>query len=478
VARFETVDVCKECGSCGGTRCAPVREPHLRSYDGIRFTADGFDCALPVSIDSHSHCSYGCLYCFSDSLVSHAYSTGRPVGQIPLSQIERILAGEGGKRGASIRQALRYDSRINGYPCAVQLGALNDPCDHIERNQGWLLQFIDLAIKYRQPVRISTKGTTLALPEYQRAMGRAPELFWVAFSIISPDDELMARLDRRAPSPTERLATMATLSHLGVKTALRLRPMMPGASDATPKHPRAYKELIERATAAGARAISTEVVFLPGAMAALLKSRWATISSLLGIDMRKMYGTFGPSQSCTRPAYTWTENLMHRVVESAHENGLTVGVSDPVWKQLGDTGCCCGILPDDPVFGNWQRESATNQFLIAKATGKEICAADVIPAWAYSVKLSEMVNLGTGPKNMCWRLHATWADKLYKIWNDVGGQRSPLNYFQGALMPTRSTPDKGLYYKYVGLQRHYPQSAVGWSNALVYPRLARRDVKP
>jgi len=138
--RYEAVDVCAECRQCGGERCAEVRQP-LRDYQGVRFTADGFDCALPVSFDSHSHCSYGCLYCFSDNILSHRIGTTkyRQVGQQSLGEIERLFAGEGGKQAARYRQALKYDRRnAAGYPCPVQLGALNDPCDHIERNRGWL----------------------------------------------------------------------------------------------------------------------------------------------------------------------------------------------------------------------------------------------------------------------------------------------------------------------------------------------------
>ena len=56
--RYSTNKVCKECRSYGwecldNKQCEPVRKK-LRSYAGIRHTADGFDCALPVTIDSHS----------------------------------------------------------------------------------------------------------------------------------------------------------------------------------------------------------------------------------------------------------------------------------------------------------------------------------------------------------------------------------------------------------------------------------------
>jgi DNA repair photolyase len=450
--RFEEKNTCTECGECKtGKMCDVVRRP-LRNYNGIRFTADGFDCALPVSIDSHSFCSYGCLYCFSNYLVQHRVESAN-VGQTSLTMLERLFAGEPSERGDLFRKALRYDKKVNGYPCAVQLGALTDPMDNIERQQGWLLKFIDLAIKYNQPVRISTKGRLACVEEYAKAFAKAPHLFWVAFSIITIDDEILAKMDRRAPVPSERLKAMKALSDIGVKTSLRFRPMMPGISDATVKHPRAYAELIERSAEAGAKAVSYEVVFMPGMPTADIKKKWAEIEQLIGVPMFKTYKRFGENIACIRPSYTWTENIMHGVAEVSKKNGLVVAVSDPVWKQLGETGCCCGILPDDPVFGNWRRESATNQLLEAKWNGKEIGPNDITPDWAREQRLTGMCNTGPGPKNIVAKKYTTWADKLKEQWNDLSHERGPYRYFQGALVPTRRDEQGNVFYKYRGLER-------------------------
>lgn len=369
--------------------------------------------------------------------------------------IERIFDGGGGKVGDLYRQALRYDRRnAAGYPCAVQLGAINEPCDNIERNQGWLLDFLRLCIKYRQPVRISTKGRLLQVREYLDVIAEAPELFWVSFSIITPDDDLLTRIDRRAPNATARLATMAALSKLGVRTALRFRPIIPGVSDSTANYPQAYRVLIERAAEAGAYAISYEVAFAPGMPTKEVKWRWNELSKYANVGLLTLYKKFGPRSACMRPAYTWTEGIMHAIRDVAHENGLVIGVSDPVWKQLGDTGCCCGMLPDDPIWGNWQPESATNQLLVAKETGKLLGPDDITPAWARVVRLSSLANLGVGPLTCYDKRHVTWADKLRQVWNNTGSERGPLNYFQGALQPV-SKQGEDVFYKYVGLERQH-----------------------
>ena len=299
--RYERVDTCGECKACNGRWCEAARVPKMRKYGGIRFTSDGFDCALPVTIDSHSMCSFGCLYCFSDNLKGHVEIADKPIGQTSLGQIERIFSGEGGKFGEQVRLALKYDRRNgNGYPCPVQLGGINDPTDNIERQQGWLLKFIDLAIKYNQPVRISTKGKLLKEPEYLKALGKAPHLFWIAFSIISPDDELMRRIDVRAPLPSERIATMKALSEIGCSTSLRFRPIFPGISDRTKRYPRAYKALVEMAAEAGAKACSFECGFYPSRIPNDSKYKWERLEKLSGVPLKKLYSSFG-RQACTRP---------------------------------------------------------------------------------------------------------------------------------------------------------------------------------
>ena len=122
--RWTQRNVCAECGECDDhLRCEEARQP-LRPYSGIRPTSDGFDCALPISIDSHSVCSYGCLYCFAENLVQHRGARAKPIGQLRLSSVESLFSGGGGKSFDLLREALKYDDRnAEGYPSPIQLGS-------------------------------------------------------------------------------------------------------------------------------------------------------------------------------------------------------------------------------------------------------------------------------------------------------------------------------------------------------------------
>lgn len=452
-------EVCKTCHDTGincpdGQRCSGFRQTEFRDFGGVRLTADGFDCALPVTIDSHSVCSYGCVYCFSDNIRGHATNWDRPIGETSLAMIEKIFCGEpSSAKIANFQKALKYDNRnAQGFPCPVQIGGLCDPCDSMEQNRGWLLKFIKLAIKYNQPVRMSTKGAIFLIPEYLNAIAERPDLFWVAFSIITNDDAMSALIDRGCPTTSMRLKAMAALHSVGVKTSLRLRPMIAGITDRNQGH----IDLIKRAADAGSHVVSYETMFYPSVIPEHKKNDWRVITLATNIDHKKIYKSFGRMQPCTRPAYTWTENIMHEVKEVAHENGMKVGVSDPVWKQLTDYGCCCGIDPEDPVFGNWERENATNALLMARdGVIDEITLDHIIPPWASNTPVSDLVNQGAGPLVAHKTRYRTWADKLTDDWNNPSRVRSAMNYFQGALQVNGKDKNGNLTYKFVGLQRQH-----------------------
>lgn len=465
--RFQEINTCRECmehsASCRGNNiCKPAKQK-LRNYNGLRFTSDGFDCAFPVSLDSHSVCSFGCLYCFAANLIQCRGKSLNPIGQTNLNKIERIFSGEDETDYANwIREALKYNDRnMDGFPCAIQLGALTDPFDNIERQQGWFLKFAEIVKKYNQPVKISTKGNLFLEKEYIDAVKDRPELFFVTYSIITPDDEIIKQIEPRAPTATERIQCIENLSDVGVQTALRMRPMLPGVSDSTKNYPEAYKTLIQKCANAGINAISYEVAFTPGRMTADLKERWNRVEQIIQKPLLDLYKSFGKNQACMRPSYLWTEQIMHGVFEEAKKHNLLVGVSDPCWKQLTETGCCCGISENDKVFGNWQRESATNQLKLARDEGKILGSKDIIPNWAYKVPLDKLVNPGVGPTVRFKRKHQTWSDKLNEVWNDITKERSPLQYFQGALIPIKKEKNE-VYYKYKGLKRKNPDSTLYW----------------
>jgi DNA repair photolyase len=451
---------CSNCPTAckAGALCAGSRTNELRPYNGIRITNDGNDCALQVVIDSHSHCSYGCAYCFSENSFGHVRGRDLGLGQTSLREIDAIFTGTS-KRAQRLRRALRYDNlNEKGFPAPVQLGGINDPGDNIERQQGWLLRFIRLMIKRNQPVRISTKGTVLLDPAYQREIAKAPHLFWFLVSIVSPDEELSAKVERWVPPPKERIKVIKAMTELGCFAGLRFRPVIPGMSDATPRYPRAYETLIHWAADAGAKSIEYEILYAPMRFHGEQRKRWDKMERDIGVPVRDAYKKMGRTQASLRPSAAWSEQIVNAIYEVAKSRGMVVGCSEPAWKELNDDGCCCGMLRTHPVFGNWEPRNATAALVNARDSGKLVTLDDVTPEWAHEWRMSEVCNIGaTGPRGAYDKRHLMYSDFIERDWHNGNSVRNPEIYFQGALKRD------GDGFRFHEQSRRHPESTPYWT---------------
>lgn len=466
---------CGNCNACGTrTYCAPFKEVPV-DYPGIRFTADCFDCAIHLSIDTYSSCSFDCAYCFSNYLARNPQiKANNPqlggklpsVGALSAKVLEDVLDLS---RDGATRKVLRdYIRGPGGKRKVVQWGALGDPFDNIER---WIcrgFELIKLFQKYEQPVRVSTKGGLLLQDKaYLAAIAeKNPHLFWFAFSTITIDDGVLEQVDRMAPNATQRLKAMKLLHDMGCRVSLRFRPILKNVSDATPKYPYAWRDLLRASRDAGAEAVSMEFVFVPGSQKPGTRARWDMIERLTGFPYRKFYRqTSDRFGSCLRSNRYWKEELTFAMREEAHKLGMVFSISDPHWKELNDTGNCCGMTEDDPYFGTWEKKQACMALVNARkdhdAGGAGLIHyGDVVPDWA-RVATPRGVICVTGPKGVVtsWMNFADYHHR--HIWNDPTSARGPRIYFGGVLEPCGKDENGDIIYKYAPqARRNLP---MGWT---------------
>ena len=470
-------EICKACGVCEslnqkpGTMCAALSkqaevkfqypDQFPQSYEGFRFSSDAMDCAIPIALDSHSGCAYNCLYCFSNNLqrafdrnsriLKQAVDSGSLYKEWPIRRLERFLARE--NKDAQSQAA--YTMMDRGAP--IQLGALGDPFDDLELHSGWAKEAIPLFIKYKQPVRISTKGgEVLQRPEYLDLFAQNPRQFWIAFSIICNDDDLISKVDINAPVTSERLKAMRLLSELGCRTSLRFRPFLPGLSDCYPGEPEAWRVLMERAKIAGADAVSFEYIFLSNMM---LTPRQKAMYQLLFRAMGNPgFGEWWNShsnqaESCRRATRGIKYEMTQRVYNKAKELGLNFGISDPHFKELNDTGCCCGFPEDDEWFGNWSRRQMT-EVIVRAHRSHEIGERrlftydDWRPEWAHMIPFNYMIAVRNW-HNYRLKKYKTFGDHMRDKWNDPTSPRGPYQYFGKTLVPIGKDSNSGdLVYEY------------------------------
>lgn len=463
-------DICKACGICKERICFSLNEDLERtfelpdrfpqSYSGARFTSDAMDCSLPVALDSHSGCSYGCLYCFANNLsrspdrnvatLQKKIREGSFYAEWPINRLERFLNRE-----------LKAQHTEAMYPlldagCPVQLGALGDPFDELEAHSGWAKKAIPLFIKYKIPVRVGTKGgKLLQKPEYLKLFESSPDQFWFAFSIISNSDDLISKVDIKAPVTSERLAAMKALTKLGCNASIRFRPFLPGISDSYPGEPQAWKTLISRARESGARAISFEYIFLNTAPTDRQKAMYRLMFRVMGNPrFGKEWGEMsGLGESCRRASRTYKYEMTRNIRDLVKSLGMSFGCSDPHFKEWNDTGSCCGMPESgDKWFSNWSRRQMTEVVVQAKRAydrgeRRLFNYEDWKPDWAHVTSYEGCVALKGFHDSRRLRNY-TIGDSFRKKWNNPKHPRGPYHYFGGVLKPIGMDQNQDLVYEY------------------------------
>ena len=101
------------------------------SYASPRWTGEIADCSLPVTLDTYSNCSFGCVYCFSQ------YQRGlgdakenylqKRIKAINVDKVKRLFAGE-------IKDSQFYAYIKDKRP--IQYGGLSDQFDGFEKKYG------------------------------------------------------------------------------------------------------------------------------------------------------------------------------------------------------------------------------------------------------------------------------------------------------------------------------------------------------
>ena len=69
-----------------------------QTYGSPRWTGEIADCSLPMTLDTYSNCSFGCVYCFSQyqrgiGKTAESYF-GKDVKCINVDKVKRILNGQ------------------------------------------------------------------------------------------------------------------------------------------------------------------------------------------------------------------------------------------------------------------------------------------------------------------------------------------------------------------------------------------------
>ena len=406
-----------------------------KTYQSPRWTGEIADCSLPMTLDTYSNCSFGCVYCFSQYQRGIGRSAdnylSKSVKCIDVEKVKKIFNLEDTKS-----QFYQYvkDKR------PIQYGGLSDQFDGYERKYGQTYELLKYLKSINYPICFSTKSAwVFSDPKYQELFKGADN--WnVKFSIITLDEEDAKKIEVGVPSPQKRLEAMANYTKLSKGGAtLRLRPFIPGVSDKT------YLDLIRAAKEAGATAVTTEFFCLELRSLNTAREHYKTISEVAGFDIVDFYRKHSNGSGYLRLNRKVKEKYIKNMKKLCDELGMRFYVSDAHFKECSHNCCCCALNK------NWDysRENFAAALQIAKKVG-EVHWSDIekdmyFLNFPYEKAIGFNVNTS---ENKAKYEGMTMKDYLRYLWNNPKMGQSPYKIFERVLVPNGYDENKDIIYKY------------------------------
>lgn len=403
------------------------------TYNSPRWTGEIADCSLPVTMDTYSNCSFGCVYCFSQ--YQRAVGAGKEnylakkVKSINVEKVKKIFSLEDTEN-----QFYKYikDKR------PIQYGGLSDQFDGFEKKYGKTYELLKYLKEINYPICFSTKSAWVFKdPKYQELFKGADN--WnVKFSIITLDEQDAKRIEVGVPSPRERLDAMKTYTTLNKGGAtLRLRPFIPGVSDKT------YLDLIREAHKAGATAVTTEFFCLEMRSIKQSKENYKVISEACGFDIVDFYRKYSTGNGYLRLNRKVKEKYIKKMKELCDELGMRFYVSDAHFKECSNNCCCCALNT------NWDysRGNFSGALQIAKKCGKVYWKDIEKDMYFLETSLKKSALMQSSEARAKYS-DMTIKDYLHYLWNNPKMGQSPYKIFEKVLVPDGFDEDNNIIYKY------------------------------
>src|SRR5688572_4142783 len=144
------------------------------------------------------------------------------------------------------------------YRCApIMLGANTDPYQPIEKDLKVTRSILEVLLRYKHPVNITTKGVLVARDVDLLAELARDNLVQVMFSIPTLDDDLKRILEPRAAAARAKLRAMRILADAGVRVGVLVAPIIPVLTE------HEIESVLEAAHAAGASLAGYTILRLP-----------------------------------------------------------------------------------------------------------------------------------------------------------------------------------------------------------------------
>ena len=391
---------------------------------------------MPMTFDTYSNCSFGCLYCFSQFQ--------RAIGKTAKNYIGKNVVSVNPKKIMRMfKDPDNYAGQFATYikqRRVMQWGGLSDEFDGYEHKYGVTLELLRFFKEIDYPLCFSTKATWFTKDERYMELIRGQKNWNFKFSVITLDEKKAHIMEKGVPTPMERLTAIERIAKADAGGAtLRLRPFIIGIS--TPS----YLDLIREAGNRGATALSTEFMCVEQ-RSNTLKERMPIFNELCGFDFMDFYKKYSVSSGYLRLNRKVKEPFVRNMKALCDEIGMRFYVSDAHFKELCNNGSCCGLPPS----WNYSHGQFCEALQIAKKKGvvffKDI-QKDIQELHQYDWGKATGYNANSSEK----RAHfygMTMANYLRWLWNNPQSGQSPYKMFEGVMYPDGKDEEGNLIYHY------------------------------
>lgn len=408
-----------------------------KGYCSPRWTNEIADCSMPMTFDTYSNCSFGCLYCFAQfqraiGKTKENYLS-KDVKCVNVDHIKKMFL-EPDKHGGQFAEYIKQ-RRV------MQWGGMSDQFDSYERKYGQTLELLKFFKEIDYPLCFSTKATWWTEDDRYMSLVEGQKNWNFKFSIITLDEHKAHIIERGVPTPLQRLEAIRRIAAANAGGAtLRLRPFIIGISTPT------YLDLIREAAERGATALSTEF-FCMEVRSKNLRNNMHFFNELAGFDMYEFYRKYSNQSGYLRLNRKVKAPFIQNMKQLCDELGMRFYVSDAHFKELCCNGSCCGL----PVGWNYSRGQFCEALQICKERG--VCHFSDI-----SKDIDELHGntdfygaCGFNTQTTEKRAHfegMTMAQYMRWLWNNPQAGQSPYKMFEGVMRPEGEDENGDLIYYY------------------------------
>ena len=155
-------------------------------YQSPRWSNEIADCSMPMTFDTYSNCSFGCLYCFAQFQrgvgdTKEAY-LHKDVRNVSVERIKRMFT-DPDKYGGQFKEYIKQRK-------VMQWGGLSDQFDGFERQRGVTLELLKFFKEIDYPLCFSTKAAWFTEDDRYMSLIEGQKNWNFKFSIITLDDKV------------------------------------------------------------------------------------------------------------------------------------------------------------------------------------------------------------------------------------------------------------------------------------------------